>query len=523
MDMRAAWFSKLQVTNPDVRVLCTIGLGRRAEINIEGHPGTWGRVIRASTHGTTDVEDSHGMLYPFWPTLMNRPEIEYTYDPQERRVGSVTTNVTLLQTAGYVEKFFKKDHPQNAWLQLDLWLPGLTIEESLTIFSGPITSVQFDTEMGAVSLDAEDTYDGIPQEFPFTEDYLTNREFPGISEQLEGKAPRVFVLNQLRDAIIARPVSSDYREYYVCDPVMEHMPTEVFVGDQQVTTGQYKFRRGVTAASRQQYTKLIFSDRIENLGYSGEVRVRGGSGPTTDSPLQFFIDRQPGLKLTNRAKAYLADVERRKIYDYYVVINNKGSIIDLISNRLLPQSNMIGFFRNGELDIIRQGETTRIHNLAIGSQLLYRLPPGRPETNQGGIYNAIDVSYRRTYQGGVGKFSRFATLVDQAFGGRLGRFLARSEAIYGRRYLKLEASDLGNQRDAQRLGESILAQTAFPHRRFKYAMDYRHGLYLDINDRARLTDPDISANALPCRVVGVRFAATHIECTLQTEDGVDAF
>ena len=71
MDMRSAWFSKLQATNPEVRLIATIGLGRLSEIDTTSHPGTWGRVIRASSHQNVDifsVQSGASRWYPFWPS-----------------------------------------------------------------------------------------------------------------------------------------------------------------------------------------------------------------------------------------------------------------------------------------------------------------------------------------------------------------------------------------------------------------------------------------------------------------------
>ncbi len=522
MDIHAAWRSKLRTTLPQVRILVTIGLGRRAQftpLGHEHHPGTWGRVIRCGTHLGCHVDSENGRTYAYWPTIMAWPQVTFGYSPEERRIEAVQAQVRILPDNPLVRKFFKQKNPQNAWGQVDLWIPGLTLEQTITICAGPITDISSDTDNSPVGVTIQDGYDGIPLEVPYGQEYLTNDEFPTIPEQLSGRIHRRFLLNRNLGYLPIYPINASATEYYVCDPILESMPTEVWAGSDKLKSGQFRFRPAYTSVTNQPYTKLVLADRLENLGYAAGsgVWVLGGMGPNTSNPLQFFIDRQPGLQLTTRAQAYLSEIERRKIFDYYTVIERKGKVLEIITDQLIPTSNLVGFFRGGKLDMIRQNEPGRIHHLAVGSQLKDRLPVDPPETPINSVYNAIDVGYRKNYQTNT-TFSRYAKLVDYQIGGSLGKFLRKSESLYGRRYLTMDATDLGHESDAERLGVSILMNTAFPHRRWKYVMDYQYGLGLDINDRVLLTDPLIVADSLPCRIVQMEFNPTSINITVQSED-----
>lgn len=523
MDLRRSWINKLKATDPDIRLLVTIGIGRRSEIRLNTHPGTWGRVIRASTHESTNVLDEEGKKYPYWPTLVEWPEIRFSYSQNERRVDSVSTSIRLLSLAGYVEEFFKKDYPQNAWVQIDLWMPGIPLEQSLTLFGGPITEVSYETDLSTVTLSAEDRYDGIPLEFPTDKEYLDTDDFPRLQEIMVGKAPRNFIYGPMEYAVPVYPIDETLREFYVCEPPLQSAPTDVWVGAQQLKRGRYRFRNGTFETSGAKYTKLILNDRVEGLGYTGQVYVRGGSGPDNISPLRIFLSYQPGLLLTERAAGYLSDLDRRMVFDYYVLINQRARIEEIIMNKLIPQTDLVSFYRNGRLDLIQQHGLTRVHDLRLHSQLKFRVPTGDPDTGDQNVYNAIDIKYRRNYQPYTGKYSRYAVLIDKNYGGDLAQFLLRSEALYGRRYLSVDASDLGEARDAERLGISMVRAMAFSHRNFVYNMDYRHGLYLDINDRARLTDPEVGLSGLNCRVTQMQFTPTGINVGFQSTDDVYTF
>ena len=69
----------------------------------------------------------------------------------------------------------------------------------------------------------------------------------------------------------------------------------------------------------------------------------------------------------------------------------------------------------------------------------------------------------------------------------------------------------------------MIRAMAFSHRNFMYNMDYRHGLYLDINDRVRLTDPDIGISSLNCRVTKMQFTPTGINVGFQSTDDMYTF
>lgn len=523
MDLKSSWYNPINRLNPDIRMLMTFGVGRRSDSLLSTHPGTWGRVVRACTHQSSEVLTSSGRLVPYWPTVQEWPNITYVYEPESRRVNNPTTSIKLLNQSGYLDKFFTMGHSTNSWAQCDLWTPGTPLEDSITILAGPVTRINFDSPGGSVTLDVEDGYDGHPLEFPYNNEFLDLDEFPELSEERVGKARRVFLLNANITFIPCVPINKRLTEYYVCEPAMPQMPSEVWIGSEQVTKNRFKFTRGRMASSGQDFTKLTFSDRIENLGYSGVVQVHGGSGPNTQSPLKFFLDRIPNLQITERARGHFRELDRAQVYDYFVVVNNNGPIIPIITERMLPMSDLVSFFRGGRLDAIKQGDATRTVRLTMHSELEHRLPATPSETDASNIHNAIDIGYRRNFQPVTDTFSRYSVHIDKTYGGTFGKHLARSEELYGRLFMRVDASDLGKEEDARRLGISILQQTAYPHRIYKYHMSYRYGITLDINDRVFLTDPFLKLTDLNCRVTQMHFLPTGINVSLQSEDSDVAF
>ena len=456
--------------------------------------------------------------------MTNWANINYKYSPEGRRVSAVQASVQLLDQSGYADQFIKQKGSVTTWMQIDLWISPVPLSDSVTIFAGDITGVAQEFDGTQVRLTATDTFGGTDPEFPTgTSEFLTKQEFPDLPDESDGRAKRFFILNELQTLFPVTPISETGLEYYIAEPFLTPPPNKFFIGSRQIKDQNPQVILAETATSGVQYSKLVLQRRPQSSGQSGQVFVQGGSGPTTDNPISFFLDRIPKLKLTNRARMFVDRLNMSGDFDYYVVVGNSGSILDILVKRLLPQSKLVPFFRGGKLDIIEENGLTTQHYATLGANLDYRISASPLKTSIDTVFNAIDVSYRRHHQAlPEGEtFSRFAVLVDKNHGGSLGRMLSKSESIYGRKYLAINAADLGREMDAGRLGASIAELLAFPHNRYAYHVGYRNAFKFDINDRVLLTDDDLGLTEEPTRVTSMGFKPTGVTVTLQTTDNIN--
>lgn len=491
----------------------------------ERHPGTQPRVIRAATSLATPVSSVTGQMYPYWPTLMNWPVIVREFSPHERRAPVSRIDVKLSRDAGFPLSTVLPATVPFVTARLDLWTPGLTLEEALPRLAGPISAGKPDWETGGVTITIEDgdTQSEVP--FPPGQQTIDLGNFPQAPDLVVGRARRQIIFGPFPYPIPATQIDREGRRWYLCDPALSAPPTAFQVGGVPVTgIDRPTVAVGHMAADpTRTYTQLVFPQPIKQAGLIGAVTASGGVGyPTTSAAVTLLRDIG-GYALTAHAKLELDRVGRD--FDFSVFLNNSSNVLDIVEKRILPQTDLVMTQHLNQIEVFRLLGETQTQKIGMGEGFWNRVPMEEPLTSSLDVWNAIEVKYRRTVLPMVSTIlSRNAYVVDKDYGGPIGHLLTQSQKRYGRRFLSLEAADLveagedGLPLGVVRLAELTAQLTAMSHRRWAWDAIWSRGLDIEIGDRWLVTDPARGLTETPMRCVRTELQPAGPRVFMQTED-----
>ena len=484
------------------------------------------------SHETVEVTDTRsGRTKPFWPWLQNWPTVTYSFAPEDRRAEISNTSLSVLADAGLTAALRDVGGEQRATVRIDLWAKGIPLKNVFPLTAGIVTGMS-DGERRAGPLTLTMT-DGDPErQVQYPNDAMSLSEFPG--------APYTVIENEYVPIIVGPfpqrhhcPQMDDTRRrFLIAGHALTQKPTAVQKGGTTVTSG-WQVLPGKTATKQRDITYIEFTAKVDEIsaGVTDEVTCSGGVG-RVDKNIVALLCEIAGFRLSRRAQALLPQFDRD--FPLSLEFSSPANVLDLLRQRILPQTGYVAYFRRNELDLIPLLGTVGETRLGVGKGLLFRVPGQDGSTPLSSVFNVIEVRcgrdmfasssspvplirIRRDYNEGS---PDIRALLDKSQASAWGR---RELPDAGKNFndLAVLIDSNGNPTSCpggQRIADLLARLHAFPHRTFSYATTWPMGMSVDLNDRVLLTDPDENLADEPTRVVQVAYGPTGTTVQFQTED-----
>jgi hypothetical protein len=486
------------------------------------HPGLMPDCIRASTHGV-DIQSRTGLTLPYWPTISQWPDLSFNWSPLDRRADVATTTIQFMPSADIPVGQLGSSGTPMGYARVDLWTDGVMFEDMIPLIQGPVTESSFNDADDIISLTIADGDILKSVEFPPSSFKIDRDEFPNSPDYIAGYAPRSIILGPFPNQVPCYQIDQFKREFYICEPALSSGPTKVYIGGDDIQVLGIPFPRhevGVLS-NYQTYSKLVFQDPIDSVNAIGFITCSGGVGTNSQHPVNTLLKYGDYL-LSPDATAHINTLP----FNFFVLANNSGSVYDLVTSRILPQTDLIGTLHLDHYHTIKLLGTMPEIRMGIGNGLVFRYVDHDVETDHSKIFNAIEVRYQRDIFSKTTPF-RTAFMTDSTHGAFTAQNVCRrSEQLYGRRYEQIQCPDIVQYLDHTFQGHPVnivdlankIAQTnSLPHNEFVYQTNWLEGLSIWLNYRILLTDPDLGFVDRPTRVVSLSIPSTGPQITLQTE------
>lgn len=457
-------------------------------------------------------------IYPFWPYILNWPEIVLSFSPTERDAPTASADVSISAQADFPRVDTSPGSPNGYHARLDLWTDGIDLDDVIALVEGPVVNLKGASDSAAVQVTVDDglAYD---RAWPTGELFITSGNFPNAPDAVIGKAPRQTIFGPITVPIPCHPIDQEGREFYFCDPPASIPPDRFYengaLTSKRVTTVPVSFPQDTAF----KYTKVVFDEPVDLAGgYLGVVSAQGGYGIAVD-PISTFLETIGGYELTQEAKKQIEAI--KGTFNFSAFFNSRGSVLEIVRDRLLPQTDLVLGFQRGRIHLYRLFEETRAPRMGVGQGLRGLVSTPRDFADLEGIYNVIEISYQRNISSEIASVPITRSVITQApeTPGKVGKYLTRSQDAFGRRELPdaIVAADLvpdETEAGVMKLAEVEARRLAFPARPFTYDAEWLDGLRLERNGRVRLVDMDDRY----ARVVEIRIPATGPRVTVELEE-----
>lgn len=505
-------------------IVVSIAFGREFTLIAKDlHPGLLPGAARCATHPNTLIPMG-SITYPYWPTIIGWPTIENAISIIDRRAEIAAVKVRIMANADIPLEALGVGGLPSAYARIDLWSDGVSFDEMIPLIQGPVTGSSYSRGEGTIELDISDGDIKRKVEFPPGQFRIDRDEFPFAPDYVAGYAPRSTIFGPFPDQVPCYQIDQYGKEFYVCEPALTVAPSDVYIGGVNIDTmPNIKFPHHVigSLSNDQTYSKLVFDIPIKDTSLVGQVTCGGGFGISGEHPAISLL-KYGKYNLSNEALASLRSLP----LNFFVFINNSGNVYEMVTGRILPQTDLIGGLRMDKYHTYKIGSSGNEVSLSPGSGLIFRDVREDIETSADEVFNAIEVRFQRDLFT-VGETTRTAYLIDKENGQQDIRSLLRlSERLYGRRYLKLEAPDLvqyldspvnGVPKNVINLALTTAKVKALIHKEYTYLTEWHIGMAVDLNWKVYLTDPELNLVNQPTRIIKREISPVGPKLTLQTE------
>lgn len=518
--LSTAWQRRLNVLGMVKQILVTIDLGRSDPGDDQYHLARQAQAYRFCTGNVANVSSAvDGRDYQFLPFVAEWPTVTRTLRPEERKCEITDVPVSLLGSSGFAEVLRDSGAAAGMTARLDLWAPGIDLEDVLPLAGGRITQARWDRITSGVALTITD---GDPmRDTPYPPGPITREDFPDAPAHVVDVESRQTVFGVFTQPLRCVQIDRERKRFYVCDPPLVMVWT-VQKGGEEIGTGWHLETN--TAATGWEYSELVFDAPIDDIatGLSDEITCAYGVGISYADPISYLLD-VAGVVPNDRAAFLLGTYFSNPELALPVAIDTTGNALDIVRSRLIPQTPFVFTLHRQRAELITLFD---IYNrpvsrgtVGIGDGLIFRMAQQSEETQPENVHNALDLRC-----GDAVQVVRDAGHGDDAITG----LLTRSTAANGRRYLKLDMPDLWIQLDlmgqpfacpaGRLLADGIARLVAMPHRPHQYQATWLHGMAYELGDRMALADTDQGLDDAPVRVTGLSYQSTGPVVTFQTED-----
>lgn len=456
------------------------------------------------TQGCIEVS-SDSRTVPFMPFLMNVPTVTKSLNLLDLRADIATTELSIAGDPSFIRRL---GSVVNATVRLDLWSPGIALEDVVPLLAGRVTGdATVDFTNGTAQFSASD---GDPRAVAlFPPDKITRDDFPDAPQDSIGKVVNVmFYAYQGRVAAI--PISRDRKRFLVQAGTWAALPTSVQRGGVEIDPVAYSFVTAQTPSGLT-YLELRFDESPDQLvgGANSLITVTGGVGALSQRPIEYLADYS-GLPLDRMSKSRLASLGF--LADISGTHASPASAFELISRRFAPQ---LGFAATQELmqtrlvpfQLRKDGPVIR-----VGSELIFANDAGWAKSPVDSVYNSIEVLCGRDSGSTDNSTPLARVLRNENTASRYRLDQRASTAAFGARHLEFPALDVQVQRKpgsvevaGSDMGESIadvLAELyAFPYLTMPYTARSDFGVRVERGDCFLLVDEANGLDEVPCIVV----------------------
>jgi len=522
----SGWHPRLRQADPPVTVLVTIaGLGGVRD-QAAGHPALLPGALRFSVT-PAHVTSAHATgTIPFWPLLAAWPDLRLRISPHERRAEITEAKFTVLADADFPYDRLGKAGLNSLVCRVDLWMPGLTLEETVGLLFGPADGAVSGRRFGRVEFTAQDRPTKEDVSFnPGPFDLADFPEAPPFVSGFEGRWRRV--LGLFANQVPLVQIDKDGQRFYLMDGAPLQNPRRYFVGGIELTTEAEKPSIHVVpfpSDPTRVYTEVRFREPIRQTGIMGFVTASEFVTVDGDRPITALLtDSALGAyELDPETAGLLAATERD--FAGLQMIASEGNILSVVTDRLLPQTDLLMHWRLGRARFYKLLDDGPERSVALGQGLIHRTDGGQLGDD---VWNVLEVAYTRNFLAPIEELKPKDSIpVDRSYGGSVGALLAASERAYGRRLrptinaLDLVSADanVAVPPGARRLAELEARLHAFDHSLDVYAATYEWAMAQDLNYRYLLTDPDEGYVDKAVRLVGWQPLPGVVAVTFQSED-----
>jgi len=515
------WAERLQSISAKKVMLLSLSPDGLDPSDQQNHLGTQPGAVRVSTHSRVAVlENSSGIAWPFPAFLVDWPNVQYTLAREQRRATIPQVTVRILATAGLAQLVDARGSGLQMTYRLDLWSPGITLENVIPLMAGVCATPTYDSLTGGVSVTLTD---GDPRQTFSYPPTFTHEAFPEAPQNtldndtlktLIGAAPAAVVcppINQLADGSSTR--------FFVSTLPVEVAPTQI-QKDGVPLTGAHA--EPATTPSNPPFDYLqIVTD--EPVAPTSVITCSGAVGTTDVDPIT-FLARIANYPLTPQAQALLDSVDP---LSFQFLADASGDIWQAITGQLIPQTKFAATFRHGLIHLYDLMAEAPDAQLGLGAVLMFPLAQQPNRSDERYVYNQFTLKCGRDALNNV---SLFTVYRDARTGGSaaIKQWLAESERRYGPRAMSdLDCMDLAIERDSsgkvtgsaagEALADLLALLMAFQCRLRAYQADWYRGLAVDLNQRVYVTENAQGLDDAAGRVAGLTITATGPQPTIQID------
>lgn len=509
MNLTRRWQRILATREPDLVVLATVhphGADPMALPHLAMAPGA----VRLATVPAAIACD--GETLPFAPWLVEWPTFAEVYAPQDRRIEIQETTVKIMGGAGLADVLLQAGGGQRATCRIDLWSPGLPLEDALPMVAGPVRGVpRLSSRAEGVEIAVTDGDPDRVVEYP--PGPITRAEFPDAPDHVAGRAQRQVILGRYGVQVPCHQVDADGLVYYVHEGQAATGPVQAFNFGALVSQ-PFRVETRRSAASGAPYTALVFAAKPTTPdGLVPALSCSGGTATVEGHPIETLLARVGGYRLTPRA----AQLLRESPFAQDVLLNRRGDVRRIVAEQIIPQTDLVIAFRHGMIDMLSLSAIGSETRLGIGTGLLYRHARQDGESAASEVINAFELRCGRSGNGG----GLVTIRRDVGHGSAAIRdVLAQSQSTWGRHAAEWDASDLAAYRDSggalfcpagELLGDVLARQHAAPWRPHGYRASWLEGMALELGQRVLLTDPAESLDDAACVVSSREVTPTGVD------------
>lgn len=514
--VRTSWDAILN--NPYARrcILVTIIPSDDVTLNTP-HPAKRPDAIRICTHTNVVVpvrQTFAGITeIPFWPLVKEWPDITYAIDVLERRGEPVRTELDIIQGAFTESELGLIGGTPSLIFRFDLWSDGIYLEDTLPLMVGRAKRSNISKDGSLIKIQITDAPKD--HDVSYGNSKITRPEFPDAPDDVLDLRPRQTILGAFEFDIQAHQIDKFGQRFYLCDPPATVAPSRIRVNGIEVPPEKSPIAiTKLTADTLTSYTEIVFPDTLENLGFpAGFVTCSGGVGvdPAATAPLLFLLETIGGYSITDQARS----MAQTTAFQYSSFINSPGTILDILENRLMPQTSYILLKRYGMIDIIPTVGQVATWTLYVPHDLIEI--EDTEETSPRTVFNDIEIFYGiDVSQSSVMNYKfRRSVVVNQDSDGDVGIRLGDSQRRYGKLPLTLKASDIVDQAVALQLAYDIAETHAFIHTIRTYLAPEK-GYYVDLGYKIDVVDP--SLGTIPSVVISKSFTSAGVVLKLMSLD-----
>jgi hypothetical protein len=525
---------KLNDTRVNFLYTITFGYNLSATVSSGQHPATLSSSILIASGDGVAVEGDGGKEYFFKPCLLSNPEVQYSFSPQGKSSETQEVEIVIGRDSGFPFRILDNLGTLSLSLRVDSHIIGTPLSSAIPLFWGQVTSASYDRATNELKLQAKDGEPFREVRFANTEP-ITRAEFPDIPVTSDGRFNRQVALGEINYPILCPQIDNGTRFYILDGKISPNPPAHPFPFSVQVN-GEDKSQNDSEYAwdiveeivpspiltsleNRDIMSTIQFHKQIPNLELPF-VTCSGFNGLSKDKQIILTLLDYAQYPVSIGARQILQNLP----FDMSFFQNAQGNVLELVRDRLFPQTPYIMGFRNGEVVIFRmEGEDTG-YKVGVGNGLIGRIDD-EEDTPIDQVYNAIEIRYfRNIYTQKEFEASRLSYILDsdRANSGLQG-VLKQSEAAYGRRYVQMEFADIvvnsqsGPPPIIPYFAENYLRLACKQHKKMSYLCEGWLAYSLIENSILYLTDEDRGMVDQKVRVIGRKVAPTLCSITFQTE------